>query len=179
MAKMIEKECPMDQAFLKDVQLRGWPIERVNPSDVVVGCPNESCSVRVRLKSGAAFPAPCTSGGKARQQPVTDFEDARKFLRERREELRLTIRDVEDISGMADDFLAKFEKENPSKYPNVQTFVEWAKSLGFQVVLVPGEFTPKALRIIAETRHLMTARDQMTSVHRARRAASAAQSLKE
>lgn len=168
----------MDQSFLKDVQLRGWPIERVNLDDVVVGCPNDGCSVKVRLKNGSKIPDPCNTGAKLRYQVVNVFDDARTFLRSRREELRLTIRDVESISGMADDFLAKFEKENPSKYPNVQTFVEWAQSLGYQVVLTPADFSSLALRVIAETRHLIPARDQMTSQHRARRAASVERLLK-
>ena len=167
----------MDQGFLKDVQAGGWPIERVNPDSVVVGCPNAGCSVKVRLKGGSKIPYACANGEQLRHQVVTVFDDARVFLRGRREELRLTIRDVESISGMADDFLAKFEKKNPSKYPNVQTFVEWAQSLGYQVVLTPAEFSPLALRVLAETRHLMTARDQMTSQHRARRQASDAQAL--
>jgi transcriptional regulator with XRE-family HTH domain len=162
----------MDQGFLKEVQSAGWPIERVNRDNVVVGCPNAGCSVNVRLRSGSRIPGACDSGDQPKQQVVTVFDDARVFLRGRREQLRLTIRDVESISGMADDFLAKFEKEKPSKYPNVQTFVEWAQSLGYQVVLTPAEFPPLALRVLAETRHLIPARDQMTAQHRARRQAS-------
>lgn len=165
----------MDQSFLKDVQQKGWPIQTVTEDTVVSPCPNAGCSVRVNLKSGTKIPTACRAGVELRSQVVTVFDDARVFLRSRREELRLTIRDVESISGMADDFLAKFEKEKPSKYPNVQTFVEWAQSLGFKVVLMPAEFPPLALRVIAETRHLIPARDQMTSQHHARRQASGAQ----
>jgi len=168
----------MDQAFLREVQSKGWSIQSVTEELVVAPCPNSGCSVRVNLKSGVAIPAACRAGVEARSQVVTVFDDARVFLRSRREELRLTIRDVESISGMADDFLAKFEKEKPSKYPNVQTFVEWAQSLGFKVVLMPAEFPPLALRVIAETRHLIQSRDQMTAQHHARRQASGAQSLK-
>lgn len=168
----------MDQSFLKDVQAKGWPIELVTEDLVVSPCPNLSCNVRVNLKNGTKIPTACKPGVEPRSQVVTVFDDARVFLRARREELRFTIRDVESISGMADDFLAKFEKEKPSKYPNVQTFVEWAQSLGFKVVLMPAELPPLALRILAETRHLIPSRDQMTAQHHARRVASAERSQK-
>lgn len=158
--------------FLKDIQLRGWPIERVNPDDVVVSCPNAGCSVRVRLKTATVIPESCSANGAAREQTVKFFDDARVFLRGKREDLRLTIKDVEFVAGMADDFLAKFEKDRPSKYPNVQTFIEWAESLGYDVVLRPAPLPARALRVLAETRHLLTPREQMISQHRARREAS-------
>jgi len=167
----------MNQDFLKQVQDQGWIIEAADQNMVVAPCPNKGCNVRAKLQLKNPVPAACRSGIQIDEQIIEHFEDARTFLKKRRETLRFTIRDVECISGMADDFLAKFEKKNPSKFPNVQTFIEWAKALGFQVVLTPTEMTPMALRIIAETRHLIPARDQMTAQHRARRKASDAQAL--
>lgn len=161
--------------FLKEVQAAGWRIERVNPDDVVAGCPQPGCGLKVKLTPKSPIREACPAPTVAPEVVVRTFEDARKVLRPRRDALFLTIKEVEEVAGMAVDYLAKFEKDNPSKYPNVQTFIEWAQTLGYEVVLRPAELPPLALRVIADTRHLLKQRVRMQAHHQGRRASDGKQ----
>ena len=91
------------------------------------------------------------------------------FLRDRREGLGLTIREVEESAGITVDFLAKFEKDDPSKFPNAQTFFEWAKTLGYEVVLRPAPLPPTTLRILSDTRAKLRMRLTKFRIHGERR----------
>jgi len=159
----------IDQDFLRLIQRRGWQIVSADEEHVWAGCPREGCKLTVRLRPDGLVPDACGRGADLTEHVVTSFDVGRLFLRDRRVSLGLSIREVEEIGGIAEDFLAKFEKDNPSKTPNAQTFLEWAKALGYEVVLRPSFLPPLALRIIAETRAKLRSRITMFRVHAARR----------
>lgn len=159
----------MDQGFLRDVQRAGWQITGVDGQAATVACPRAGCSLKVRLKSGAKIPQACATGPDLAEVTVTTFEDARVFLRARREALGLTIKELEEVAGAAVDHLAKAEKDNPSKYPNTQLLIEWATSLGYEVVLRPAAMPAMALRYLADSRSQAASRLKMLGHHRARR----------
>jgi len=110
------------------------------------------------LRPGKSIPETCAIGPDLAEVTVEHFETARVFLRDRREQLCLTIKELEEAAGITVDFMAKFEKDDPSKIPNTQTFIEWAQSLGYDVVLRPGKLPPNVLRLMADTRERVLAR---------------------
>lgn len=143
----------MDAAYLKDVQRAGWVIEAVDTDACVARCPVQGCGMKVRLQNSTRIPQCHTASRRAITDiPIASFEELRVAMRERREELALSIRDVEDVAGMTVDYLAKFEKDDPSKIPNAQTTLEWIQALGYEVIIRPAQIPPYGLRIIAETR---------------------------
>lgn len=152
----------MDVPFLRKVQDAGWLIDRVDKNSVDAACPREGCSLRVKLRQGAAIPTAC-GGGASDERIIQNFEDARVVLLHRRQRLALSISDVEHIAGMTPDYLAKFGKENPSKIPNAQTFLEWAQALGMEVVFRPARLPMIGLRQVADTRALAGARVRQTA----------------
>ena len=145
-----------DTKFLKQVQQSGWQIDQVSEDACTVKCPTSGCSFRAKLKQGGFIPNREVPRFTL-DIPITDFDKARRALKDRREALALVIRDVEDIAGIATDHLAKFERENwyegTRRMPNAQTFIEWAQALGYEMVLRPTELTPYALSVIAQTRN--------------------------
>lgn len=160
----------MEPKFVREVQKAGWHVESVNLDDVVARCPSVGCGLRAKLSQSAKIPE--VDPGCRRSVidlPVHDFEDIRKALRTRREELALTIREVEEIGGIAVDYLAKFEKDDPSKYPNAMLLIEWAQTLGYELVLRPAEMTPYAIRTICDTRGKVASRQKRFSVEERRR----------
>ena len=122
----------MNQSFLKDVQAAGWMIRKVTQTAAIVSCPNPGCALNVNLELGRSIPKvnmPCSIGS-----PIADFDDIRCRLRERRQELGFSIKDVEEIGGIAHDHLSKFEKDDPYRIPNMQTIIDWANALGNRLV---------------------------------------------
>ena len=160
----------MDQKFLRDVQAAGWQIRAVDQDKVVAGCPRSGCTLNVNLRNGAKIPETCREGPDLAEVRVRTYDDARLFLRDRRESLSLTIREVEEVAGAAVDHLAKAEKDNPSKFPNAQLLIEWAASLGYDLVLRPAMLPGMALRYISDTRSEVGARSRKRAYHEARRA---------
>ncbi len=160
----------LDQFFLRQLQRLGWIILAAEQDRVLCGCPREGCEVKLCLTPKSHIPQTSGRGPDYADIAVENFEDARLFLRQRRENLGLIIREVEDVAGIAGDFLAKFEKDDPSKIPNAQTFIEWAQTLGYEVVLRPGKLPPYALRVLAETREKLHQRRTKFRIHAARRA---------
>ncbi len=142
----------IDPDFLAAVQKAGWRIVAVEEGAAYCTCRRNGCGLTVRLEQGGSFPSTSRPNPDIAEQVVTSFDDARMFLRDKREKLGLSIADVEEGAGIAGSFLAKFEKDDPAKIPNTQTFIEWAVSLGFQIVLRPGDIPKNMLRIISSTR---------------------------
>lgn len=159
----------MDQNFIAEVEKAGWLIKAVDMGDVLAGCPRAGCALTVRLKQGAAIPQTCRRGPDLASVAVNSWSDAATFLRKRRDDLGLSIKDVEEVAGAATDHFAKAEKDNPTRIPNAEIFIEWAGALGYSVVLVPGQLTPYARRVIAETRKQIGWRKKMQPHHAARR----------
>lgn len=163
----------LDQFFLRQLQRSGWIILAAEQDRVLCGCPRDGCEVSMCLAPDSHIPQTSGRGPDYADVAVSSFEDARLFLRQRRESLAYTIREVEEIAGIAVDFLAKFEKDDPSKIPNAMTFIEWSQALGYDVVLRPGKLTPNALRVLADTRDKLEQRRSKFRIHAARRASRA------
>ena len=163
----------LDPKLLKDVQAAGWLVTSASQEAVIGTCRREGCGFKGSFKAGKKVPSTALVGPGDQEKVVDGFDDAREFLGARRRSLGLTIAEVEEISGMAQDYLAKFEKDNPSKYPNAITFIEWAQGLGYAVVLRPAELSPLALRVISETRARADARAKMQPYYAARRLSAA------
>ena len=156
--------------FLRRVQQSGWRIESVDGDTCTVRCPRAGCDMRARFRAALDVP-PRNLPLHSLDEPVRSFDDARALLKARREELGLTIAEVEHVSGIADDHLAKCERTAFDKMPNVQTFMEWAQALGFDVILRPAELPPVVLRVISETRDKLPARRRRFEIERAKDAA--------
>jgi len=152
----------IDPTFLRQVQTAGWQIAGATETAIIAACPTDGCSVRVTFTAGQPVRFACKPSQNA-DCVVGSFDAGRNVMRKRRLELALTIKDVEDIAGIAVDFLAKFEKDNPSKIPNAQTFIEWAQALGYDVVLRRSTLPLYALRLIADTRPQAAARLRATA----------------
>ncbi len=163
----------MDTKFLREVQKAGWFIEKVTDSFVIGKCPSQGCHMRAKLCHKMPVPAVDPLDRRAQKDiTLTGYDPARRILRDRREKLALSIREMEEISGIVDDHLAKMEKDSYTKIPNAQTFIEWAQALGFEVVLRPAGLTLLSLRTIIDTREKLPSREARFKVEAARRESS-------
>lgn len=140
----------IDHEFLRKVADAGWIMLAVDNEAVLCGCPRDGCSLKVRLAPDRPVPKTCKRGPDLVEKTVKGFDDGRLFLRERREALCLTIEDVETIAGLSGSHVAKMEKDDPAKIPNIETFILWANALGYDLILRPGELSPYALRVLAK-----------------------------
>ncbi len=149
----------MDPKFLARVQAAGWVIRQVETEKVWCGCPRAGCNLRFQISKGGHIPSICHPEDALPVIWCDSFiNDARPALRERREMLGLTIKDAEDCSGIAGDHLAKFEKDEPSKIPNILTFIDLCNSLGYRVALHPVGLPQVTLGRIADTREALDRR---------------------
>lgn len=160
----------MDAKFLKDVQAKGWAIQSVSTEGAIAKCPSAGCNLYAELKYGAHVPA--VDPG-CRRDPidiqVATYDEIRRQLRAARESLLLTIREVEEISGIASDHLAKVEKDLNPRMPPAQMLFEWAGALGFEIVLRPAPLPSLAIRTIMDTRDKTAARTKRTTLEGRRR----------
>lgn len=156
---------------LKRAQRAGWIIEGVSDDGMLCRCPSAGCGLRVKIKYGASIQS-CDPGlsRDPRAIPVGSYEDVRKLLRERREDLLLTIPEVEEIAGITKDHIAKAEKENPTRTPGLDIIAEWAAALGYEIVLRPTQLSALSLRLIDETRRYRGRRVQERERRRRQRA---------
>lgn len=138
----------MDPKFLRKIQDAGWHLEQVGEKQVVAKCPSRGCGMRALLNAGTKVPEinpPQPMAGLYR--PVETWDDMRRVFRERREAIGLRLHELEDVVGVATDYLAKAEKEDPAKTPNAQTAFDWGQAMGLYVRLKPMENWPQSERI--------------------------------
>ncbi len=157
-----------DPKFLKDVQSAGWSVQSVTEGGCVAQCPTSGCSMRAMISAGKQIPKRQVDQGPSQDIEIGGYDEARRILREKRRGLALTIGEMEIVSGIACDHAAKFERDDYSKPPHVQTFIEWAASLGYEVVLRPTDLPPITLRMISETRDRVAARQRRFELERQR-----------
>lgn len=162
----------VNQDFLKALQIAGWIIKAVDEERATVSCPRSGCGLDLSYRPGRHIHKACSEEVTPGECPVDQFDDIKTFLRQRREDLALTIKDVEEVAGMAVDHLSKFEKEDSVRIPNAQILFEWVRSLGYQLVLRPHpDGLPNyALRMVAENRDKVGMRRRMFRIHKDRRA---------
>jgi|GEM_PF-3780872 len=160
----------MDQNFLRDVQRAGWMLVKVSEEYARVQCPRHGCSMRFNLPEGKPVPKACDPQPEFGDVLIDQTADIRMMLRGIREGLGLTIKEVEEMAGASVDFFAKAEKDEPSKFPNFQTVLEWAKALGVEFYARRGPMSGMSLRYIAQSRKQAAVRTRLLTHHRARRA---------
>jgi len=153
----------MDPALLREIQRHGWLIESVTETDCVVKCPVEGCGMRTRLKKGKGIP-PRLNATVQLTETAKSFDEIRAMLRQRRLDLALSITEVEEAAGMAVDHLAKFERPEFSKIPNLETLIIWAGALGFELSLRPADLPLLTLRTISETRPMVKDRKRRQAI---------------
>lgn len=141
----------IDPEFMRQVQAAGWTISYMGGDKLICECQRDGCALKVALSPAKPVPETNARGPKLSEVSVASFEEARRFLRDRREALGLSMADVEDIAGLAGYHIGKMEKDGPSKIPNFETFLLWANALGYDIILRPGKLPPRALRIMAKT----------------------------
>ncbi len=156
----------LSQQFLRDVQRAGFIVVGADAKGCVGRCGAPGCKLRVKLREGAAIPQRAAITN-ILGVPLTSFDNARRVLRQRRKDLHLSIAEVEEVAGMTPDRLAKCERDEWTKQPNVQTFIEWAGALGFDVVLQPAAMPPLMLSTIVQTRALVASRSRLHERERA------------
>lgn len=161
----------VDRKFLRDVQDEGWHVEQVGTEEVIARCPREGCGMRAKLSSAAPVPSIDHDWtGRGYFDQVSFYAEWQNVLRGRREELGLTLHELEDVLGVATDYLAKAEKPSPAKIPNLQTALDWASALGLRVVIVPGPIQEaSALQAVVDTRPKLKRRRGRVRIDRARR----------
>ncbi len=135
--------------LLKRAQAAGWLVLRNDAQGAIGACPREGCGVTVRLMPDRPVPSACAPQTGLNDVLVGSNEDARVALRARRQQLGLSLHDVDEITGLTVDHVAKAEKPNPSKAMGMDLLPIWAAALGYEVVLRPRALPPLALRILA------------------------------
>lgn len=160
----------MDPKFLKEVEQNGWRIEKVTDQFVIGRCPSVGCALRAKLDKNASIP-PVDPGARRNRTDITidGYDALRVALRSRREEICLTIKELEEIAGAATDHLAKAEKDQPTRIPNAMLLLEWIQALGYEVVLRPGELPAYTRRVICDTRNKYASRTRRFSLEQRRR----------
>lgn len=159
------------QEFLKSVESRGWMVETFDGKHCIARCKSPGCSLRIQMEVGKHVPIREVDQSHLLDHVLHEYNDARKVLRDRREDLGISIAELEEVAGIAKDHLAKFEPDGYRKHnrvPNIEIFLWWANSLGYEVVLRPKELPPITCRAIAETRHLWKARNGVRQRRRRR-----------
>jgi hypothetical protein len=152
----------MDTDFLHLVQRKGWQIVSVRDEAVIGRCPARGCNMVGQLAKGGLVPQVCKAERDRADIPVEVWHHIRERFLARRLELGLTIKEVEDIAGIAIDQLAKCERENGTRIPNFQTLMEWGMTLGFGFYLRPGPLPPQTLRVIESTRDAAVRRQKVS-----------------
>ena len=109
----------LDQVFLRQIQRAGWTILAADAGRVLCGCPRDGCDVRLSLRPDGYIPQTSGKGPDYADVTVTNFEDARVFLRRRRESLAYTIREVEgrwNRSGLPREVRERRPVEDPEHH---------------------------------------------------------------
>lgn len=148
----------VDRRFLTEVQAAGWSIEAVETGRVIARCPRYRCNVRQYIAPGQTIVPTCKQGKDLSEVPVNTYGEARAFLRDRRDALGMNIAELEECIGLTKDHLAKIEPDNAARIPNIETFMDWAQGLGYEVVLRNVGLPAKTLATIAQTRELSVVR---------------------
>ena len=147
---------------LERIQKAGWMIVAADDERTLARCPAYGCGLKVNIPHGSSVQA-CDPGlsRDAWDIPIGNYEDIRLVLKDRRQELLLTIPEVEDIAGLSVDHIAKAEKKDPARKPTIETMIYWAQALGFEILLRHTGMPKKTLRFIDETRPMSPRRRQM------------------
>lgn len=150
----------IDVDFIAAAERKGWRVQSAEEGHLIVSCPGDECQMKAKLVPGKKIPRICTAKGHPHDMVVRSFDDLRQVLRNRRNDLRLSMTEVEEASGMAQDQLLKCERENPTRIPNLDMGIFWAAALGYEIVLRPVPLPRVTARKIVETRDMVERRGQ-------------------
>lgn len=159
----------VDQEFLKAVQRAGWKIKLVDSGRVLAGCPRAHCEMQTVLKPGSPIPDTCSPDPGMIEVEIRSYDDGRRTLRDRRQDLCMTMTQVEFCAGLTEGHLLKAEKDNPDRVMSVEGFIVWANTLGFEVVLRSGDLPPVTLRELANSQPQVETRKQRRAMYERRR----------
>lgn len=167
----------VDQKFLQAVEEAGWVLAYVRADQCSVMCPRSGCDLRITLRPGAPVPNSAGAMPETKEIAFDSYDAWRKFMVDRREQLGLSIKDMEAIAGVADDHLAKIE--TAVKIPNLETAIMLSQAAGIEIFARFSPLRKIAQRTIIETRSQLEARETMQrhfQERRRRKRASDAQS---
>lgn len=161
----------VDEDFLQMIQRRGWQIMEVTEDSCTAKCRANGCGMAAKMVPGGHIPQVDPGG----TRNVTDIElrnydDVIEAWRARAQGLTLTIKEIEQACGLADDHLAKVVKPNSRKVMNVQTFIDTCNTLGLDVVLRPSVLPRITVRQILDSRDKVESRQRRNAQENARRA---------
>jgi transcriptional regulator with XRE-family HTH domain len=144
---------------IKDAQRKGWVVVAVDKSEIILRCPSHGCGLKAKFPAGKRIPSvdPCASRNPV-DIPVGSYPDIQRELKERREELCLSISEVEEAAGLAHGHIGKAEKENPDRTPQIGTLLLWMQALGYELVLRRSDLTPYTARLIEGSRERAASR---------------------
>lgn len=142
----------VDPKFLRSLQDKGWIVESVEADHCVVKCPADGCSMRAKVKAGPSIPERCNTSVE-RERAARLYDDARKVLRRRRQDLLLSTTEVEESAGLASAHIAKSERPDFTRVPTFDTVAMWAAALGYEIVFKPTDLPPMTLRFITDSRN--------------------------
>lgn len=160
----------VDAKFLERVQSAGWNVLRVSEKDVVAACPSASCCMKAELSPDQPVPQISRQDNRG-DMMVETYDQIRLALRGRRHDLGLSIKDVEEATGMTSDHLAKMEKDGPSREPSIFLLMCWLEALGFDLVLRAKPMPRITLKAIEDTRAIQSRRRKIVSASENRRVA--------
>lgn len=136
-------------AFLREVQARGWTVEAAKEGECIVSCASFGCGVRLKLRRGGAIPQRAESPWRPGLF-ILNYDDLLDALILRRKQLRLSIEELEDVAGLTNGIISKFERR--VRIPNAETLLIWMQALGYEMILRPCPLPAPTLRAIATTR---------------------------
>lgn len=149
----------IDMNFIRLLQSRGWQVVEVGEDSCRVRCRATGCGLMAVLKSSGHVPQVDPQKNRnVLDIDVRNYDDLLNALRQRRQDLKLSIREIEAACGLADDHLAKIEKPGSVKIPNAQIAIDLCNTLGFDVVLRPSDLPRPTIQKILETRELIESR---------------------
>lgn len=160
----------VDTKFLKDIQKAGWSVVSATDTEVIGQCGNVNCQLRAKLTEGSFIPSTCEGRSHRVFEPqIFDLQSWIEVLRDRRQQLCLSIRDVEAVIGHATDSVAKYESQKSDKVPTVEFMFLWSQAVGLDFLARPTNLSNYAVRIISETRGQIPARTKRFSLEARRR----------
>lgn len=158
--------------FLREIERHGWAIKSVDQSGCLARCGTGGCGLTIKLEPGAPIPPRNVPSGPSQLILTDGYDDARRALKARRQDLCLSITEVEEGAGLGHDHLAKAERTDYTRAPNIELFYFWSAFLGYRVALLPTPVPPIAARIIAENRGQVPARQRRNALERRREVGS-------
>ena len=96
---------------------------------VLAGCPRRIARCRRFSSSAPLSPTHAAPIPGMIEVEIRSYDDGRRTLRDRRQDLCMTMTQVEFCAGLTEGHLLKAEKDNPDRVMSVEGFIVWANTL--------------------------------------------------